>query len=97
MGRIKLQKSVNLNYSVTVSEYYLLRPESSGKGYLEELDSDIKNATNLSDWQISPPLAGIGSTNIYRTNWLAVQRTKSAFDVWSKEHFANEKIVNNRK
>ena len=47
MGRIKLQKSVNLNYSVTVSEYYLLRPESSGKGYLEELDSNIKKRNKL--------------------------------------------------
>ena len=56
----------------------------------------LKNATNLSDWRTSPPLAGIWSTSIYRTNWQAVQRTRNPFVVQSKEPFANAKSVSNR-
>ena len=67
------------------------------RGYPEELDSDIKKRNKLIRLADKSALAWIWSTNIYRTNWLAVQRTKSAFDVQSKEPFANEKIVNNRK
>ena len=67
------------------------------RGYLKELGSDIKKRNKLIRLAESPPLGWNWSTNIYRANWLAVQRTKSAFDVQSKEPFANEKIVNNRK
>ena len=67
------------------------------RGYLVELDSDIKKRNKLIRLA-GKSAAGSDLVNEYLwMNWLAVQRTKSAFDVQSKEPFANEKIVNNRK